>query len=43
LYFLGPHAGEMMMSVLWYYRPEQTEMGMQPNIHGEVNTVSFGY
>jgi hypothetical protein len=26
----------MMMSVLWYYRPEQTEMGMQPNIHGEV-------
>jgi hypothetical protein len=43
LYFLGPHAGEMMMSVLWYYRPEQTEMGMQPNIHGEVNAVSFGY
>ena len=34
--YTGPHAGEMMMSVLWYYRPEQTEMGMQPHIHGEV-------
>ena len=36
---LGPHAGEMMMSVLWYYRPEQTEMGKQPHIHGEVNVI----
>lgn len=31
----GPNAGEMMMSVLWYYRPEQTEMGRQPHIYGE--------
>ena len=31
----------MMMSVLWYYRPEQTEMGMQPHVHGEVNVASF--
>lgn len=31
----GPNAGEMMMSVLWYYRPEQTEMGKQPHVHGE--------
>lgn len=23
--------GEMMMSLLWYYRPEHTEQGRQPN------------
>lgn len=32
----GPNAGEMMMSVFWYYRPEQTEVGRVPNFHGEV-------
>ena len=37
----GPNAGEMMMSVLWYYRPEQTEMGKQPHIHGEVSNIGF--
>ena len=31
----------MMMSVLWYYRPEQTEMGKQPHIHGEVDLFSL--
>ena len=31
----------MMMSVLWYYRPEQTEMGKQPHIHGEVSNIGF--
>ena len=25
-----------MMSVFWYYRPEQTEVGRIPNFHGEV-------
>ena len=25
-----------MMSVFWYYRPEQTEGGKQPGFHGEV-------
>ena len=29
------------MSVLWYYRPEQTEMGKQPHIHGEVSNIGF--
>lgn len=24
-------SGEMMMSLLWYYRPEHTEQGRQPN------------
>lgn len=24
-------AGEMMLSLLWYYRPEHTEQGRQPN------------
>ena len=24
------------MSVFWYYRPEQTEVGRVPNFHGEV-------
>ena len=33
---LGPNAGEMMMSVFWYYRPEQTEVGRIPDFHGEV-------
>lgn len=37
----GPNAGEMMMSVFWYYRPEQTEVGRVPNFHGEV-THSLG-
>ncbi|XP_041351391.1 uncharacterized protein LOC121370315 [Gigantopelta aegis] len=26
-----PDDGEMMMSLLWYYRPEHTEMGRQPH------------
>lgn len=29
------------MSVFWYYRPEQTEVGRVPNFHGEV-THSLG-
>ncbi|CAD7087381.1 unnamed protein product [Hermetia illucens] len=27
----NPEDGEMMMSLLWYYRPEHTEQGRQPN------------
>ncbi|KAK3751850.1 hypothetical protein QZH41_009673 [Actinostola sp. cb2023] len=34
----GPNAGEMMMSVFWYYRPEQTEVGRMPHIHGEISS-----
>ncbi|TMW39575.1 hypothetical protein DOY81_015345, partial [Sarcophaga bullata] len=26
----NPEDGEMMMSLLWYYRPEHTEQGRQP-------------
>ncbi|XP_045479019.1 R3H domain-containing protein 1 isoform X2 [Harmonia axyridis] len=27
----NPEDGEMMMSLLWYYRPEHTDQGRQPN------------
>lgn len=37
----GPNAGEMMMSVFWYYRPEQTEVGRIPNFHGDVRHRFF--
>ena len=40
--FVGPNAGEMMMSVFWYYRPEQTEVGRLPNFHGEVRLSKAG-
>ncbi|EDO43560.1 predicted protein [Nematostella vectensis] len=30
----------MMMSVLWYYRPEQTEVGRDPSIHGEMEVMA---
>ena len=33
---LGHLAGDMMMSVFWYYRPEQTEVGKLAGYHGEV-------
>lgn len=36
----GPNAGEMMMSVFWYYRPEQTEVGRIPNFHGEMEVMA---
>jgi len=36
----GPNAGEMMMSVFWYYRPEQTEVGRVPNFHGEMEVMA---
>lgn len=36
----GPNAGEMMMSVFWYYRPEQTEVGRIPNFHGDVEVMA---
>lgn len=38
---LGPNAGEMMMSVFWYYRPEQTEVGRLPHVHGDVSSFEF--
>ena len=31
-------AGEMMMSLLWFYRPEHTEFGRQP---GDCNDELF--
>ena len=31
----------MMMSVFWYYRPEQTEVGRIPDFHGEVRDLGF--
>lgn len=34
----GHLAGDMMMSVFWYYRPEQTEVGKLPGYHGEVHS-----
>ncbi|XP_031559111.1 uncharacterized protein LOC116295449 [Actinia tenebrosa] len=36
----GPNAGEMMMSVFWYYRPEQTEVGRLPHVHGEMEVMA---
>ncbi|RMX44765.1 hypothetical protein pdam_00009206 [Pocillopora damicornis] len=36
----GPNAGEMMMSVFWYYRPEQTEVGRIPNFHGDMEVMA---
>ena len=40
---VGPNAGEMMMSVFWYYRPEQTEVGRVPNFHGEVRLLPMNF
>lgn len=31
LYFYLSLSGEMMMSLLWYYRPEHTDQGRQRN------------
>lgn len=30
-----PESGELMMSLFWYYRPEHTQGGHNPNIHCE--------
>ncbi len=34
--FLGGSSGDMMISVFWYYRPEQTEVGKIPGYNGDV-------
>jgi len=36
----GHLAGDMMISVFWYYRPEQTEVGKLSGYHGEYEVLA---
>uniref|UniRef100_A0A3Q3G679 Bromo adjacent homology domain containing 1 n=1 Tax=Labrus bergylta TaxID=56723 RepID=A0A3Q3G679_9LABR len=33
--WMEPETGELMMSLFWYYRPEHTQGGRNPNVHCE--------